>query len=83
MFQRDRPYTRSAIRAVSVDSGWLVYDCERDVVHRLNPTAALILTLCDGNHTVQQIEAAVALAQNQRPDARPAMEVQTWLAQAA
>ncbi len=83
MFQRDRPYTRSAIRAVSLDSGWLVYDCERDVVHRLNPTAALILTLCDGNHTVQQIEAALVLAQNGQPDADPAAEVQAWLSQAA
>jgi hypothetical protein len=42
-----------------VDGQCVVYDTGADRVHYLNPTAALVLELCDGSRSVQQIAAFV------------------------
>src|SRR5436190_6967815 len=43
----------------------LIYDLERDEAHHLNPTAAAVFALCDGQATVEQLatEAAERLGQ--------------------
>jgi len=37
------------------DDGYIIYDPDNDRVHYLNPTAALILELCDGRHSEQEV----------------------------
>ena len=64
MPQRDvslfRPRIAAAIRIASVEDGYIVFDPERDLIHHLNATAALILELCDGSRTAQQIRDGVS-----------------------
>lgn len=68
---------------MTVEDDVIVYDAERDVVHGLNPTAALILLLCDGLHDVEEIKAAVSIARdNGSPSASDTAEVDAWLTQA-
>ncbi len=38
-----------------VDDQCLLYHADSDRIHYLNPTAALVFELCDGNHTAGQI----------------------------
>ena len=45
---------------IAVDDGFVVYDEANDQLHHLNPTAALILVLCDGTNTASEIAEAVA-----------------------
>jgi PqqD family protein of HPr-rel-A system len=42
-----------------VDDQCLLYHVASDRIHYLNPTAALVLELCDGHHTAGQIAALV------------------------
>jgi hypothetical protein len=37
------------------DDGLIVYQASTDRVHHLNHTAAVVLELCDGKHTVEDI----------------------------
>ena len=48
----------SVLLAASPD-GYLAYDVDNNRLHRLNPTAALIVELCDGTRTSEQILATV------------------------
>ena len=45
---RMRPRLAAGVELSEVTDGFVVYQPERDRVHYLNRTAALILTLCDG-----------------------------------
>lgn len=38
-----------------VPDGFVIYDEPRDMVHYLNPTAAVIYTVCDGTKTVSEL----------------------------
>ena len=38
-----------------VDDCVLVHDAVNDKVHVLNPSAAMILTWCDGTHTIEEM----------------------------
>lgn len=42
------------------DDGLVVYDEATDRVHHLNPTAAVILLSCDGDHDAAALAAIVA-----------------------
>lgn len=44
---------------IAVDNGLMAYDEARDCVHYLNPTAALVLMLCNGANTLDEIAAAL------------------------
>ena len=46
----------------AVTDGFLVYQSERDRVHFLNATAALVLESCDGTLAVGELPALVAAA---------------------
>lgn len=76
------PSIDPAVRVVSLEGGLVAYHTKRDVVHRLNPTAAYILALCDGHHEVAQIMAAVTNARPTESDSSPGAEVDAWLTQA-
>jgi hypothetical protein len=42
-----------------VDDQCLLYHADADRLHYLNPTAALVFELCDGNHTAAQIATLI------------------------
>ena len=44
------------------DDGYIIYQAEQDRVHYLNPTAVLILELCNGRNSVDEIADAVKQA---------------------
>lgn len=39
-----------------VDDGFIIYEAERDRVHYLNHSSALVLTLCDGQNSEGDIK---------------------------
>ena len=52
------------------DEGYVIYEPEKDRVHYLNHTAALVLELCNGTHTpegiVELVQQAYGLAEPPR-----------------
>ena len=61
-----------------VDEGYVAYDPAGDILHQLNPMAALIAELCDGSRTTGDIRALVAPL---LPDADGGL-VEQWIADA-
>ena len=61
------PSRADALEIHEVVDGFVVYDTERDRVHYLNHTAALVLQLCDGKHDgsaiAKLIQEAFALSE--------------------
>jgi len=51
----NRPTRVDGIEINPVPEGYVVYDPERDRVHELNHTAALVLELCNGENTADDI----------------------------
>lgn len=45
-----------------VPDGYIIYQTERDRVHYLNATAAVIFEFCDGRHAPDEIVSRVATA---------------------
>lgn len=62
-----------------VADGLVVYDPAADRVHYLNPTASIVLSLCDGTHDEQQLADLVGAAF--QLDEPPVAEVQACIAQ--
>jgi hypothetical protein len=50
-----RPARTEAVEIHEVVDGFVVYDPATDKVHYLNHTAALVLQLCDGSNTAEDI----------------------------
>jgi hypothetical protein len=61
------------------DDGYIIYQPDKDRVHFLNPSAVLILELCDGENSPEQIVDLVKQAYG-LPDA-PVKEVHEALKQ--
>jgi Coenzyme PQQ synthesis protein D (PqqD) len=57
-----RPKKSDGLETDQVEDGFVVYQADRARVHYLNPTANLILELCDGELTAAQIAALIAQA---------------------
>jgi len=55
-----RPKKSDGLEVDEVEDGFVIYQPDRDRVHYLNPTANLILDLCDGSLTATQIAELVA-----------------------
>lgn len=55
-----RPKVRAALTVEELDGEAVVYDPETMDVHRLNPTATVILGLLDGSTTVDELAADVS-----------------------
>ena len=49
------PQQVEGLALTAVDDGFIIYEAEKDRVHYLNPTAALVLTLCDGRNAAKEI----------------------------
>jgi hypothetical protein len=57
-----RPRRAADVDLSEVTDGFLVYQSARDRVHYLNPTAALVLQLCDGSIRAGDLPAFLAAA---------------------
>ena len=73
----DRPTRRPHLEITAAEDGYIVYDPTTDRVHHLNPTAAVILELCDGTRTDTDIAADVQSAY--RLEQPPTRQVQSCL----
>lgn len=54
-----RPLRKSDFVAQSLDGELLLYNIQGEQVHVLNPTAQCIWDLCDGEHTIADIEQEI------------------------
>ena len=54
-----RPRQAPDLDVTETDDGYIIYEPEKDKVHHLNPSAVLILELCDGVNTATEIAEAV------------------------
>jgi Coenzyme PQQ synthesis protein D (PqqD) len=72
------PEAKPGLDVNEVPDGLVIYDTERDRVHYLNPTAALIFVLCTGDNDEATIAEQVGLAY--ALDRAPAEETATALA---
>lgn len=75
----DMPARAQGVDVHQVVDGYVVYDEDRDRVHYLNHTAAVVLELCTGSNTREQIVGLLGRAY-ELPEP-PAAEVARCLAQ--
>ncbi|MFQ5577204.1 MAG: PqqD family protein [Anaerolineae bacterium] len=54
-----KPVRKPNITVKDIGGEALLHSSEGEAIHVLNPTAQLIWQLCDGNHTLEEMEAAV------------------------
>lgn len=71
----DNPALNPSVRLSPVENGYLAYDPVADRLHELNPVAALIVELCDGSRTVEEVRELVKPA---LPEGAAA-EVDRWI----
>jgi hypothetical protein len=57
---RMRPRRAEGVELSEVTDGFLVYQTERDRVHYLNATAALLLAVCDGSLRAEELPPFLA-----------------------
>jgi hypothetical protein len=53
------PNSRADLEIIAADEGFVVHDASREVVHYLNQTAAIVLSLCDGRRSTDSIAELV------------------------
>jgi hypothetical protein len=51
---------RPDLEIIASDEGFVVHDANREVVHYLNQVAAMVLALCDGRRTAEEISGLIA-----------------------
>jgi predicted TPR repeat methyltransferase len=56
----DNPRLNPDVLLSPVENGYIAYDAALDRLHELNPVAALIIELCNGNRDVPEIRALAA-----------------------
>jgi len=59
---QDRPTKSDGIEIDEVEDGFMIYQADRARVHYLNPSAKLILEMCDGTLTAEQIAEQIGEA---------------------
>ncbi len=58
----EHPLALEGVEVVPTADGYVVYDEERDRVHYLNHTAALVLEFCTGENSAEEIVGMLQLA---------------------
>jgi hypothetical protein len=53
---------KEGLEVVDVPDGYVIYDTAADMVHHLNPSAAIVFTLCDGTRSINSISKTVSSA---------------------
>jgi Coenzyme PQQ synthesis protein D (PqqD) len=69
----DRPVRARALDINPVADGYVVYDPGTDLVHHLNQTAAMVLELCTGQDSADEIAALLAGVFEQATDVHAAV----------
>src|SRR5690349_14732773 len=72
------PILNPAVLISPVEGGYVAYDPASDQLHQLNPTAALIVELCDGSRPALEIDRLIAPI---LPEGQSG-EVERWIADA-
>jgi PqqD family protein of HPr-rel-A system len=57
---RSFPRSRSDLTVVHLDDESVVYDEESGDLHHLNPTATIVLDLCNGSSTIGELSTTIA-----------------------
>lgn len=57
-----RPRVREDLAVVVLDGEAVLYEEESGNLHHLNPTATIVLELCDGSSTVKQMSSEISEA---------------------
>jgi predicted TPR repeat methyltransferase len=70
------PALNPAVRLSPVENGYVAYDTAADRLHELNPVAALIVELCDGSRTIEEIRELVKPV---LPEGAGEEEVDRWI----
>src|SRR5438309_11613822 len=70
------PALNPSIRVSPVESGYLAYAPAADRLHELNPIAALIVELCDGTRSIEEVRELVKPA---LPEGSSDEEVGRWI----
>lgn len=65
---RSRPRLREDLTIVELDGEAVVYDEANGELHHLNPSATVVLSLCDGARTISAMAEAVSEAFGVRLD---------------
>ena len=55
----DKPLRNRSVLCKRMGQETVLYDQESETIHVLNPTALLICDLCDGEHSVEDMEKAI------------------------
>jgi hypothetical protein len=71
---------RKNVRAIQVEGETMLHDPTVQKVYVLNPTAALVWSLCDGDHTLEQMIDAVKTQFSQTTEADIPQDVDQTLA---
>jgi hypothetical protein len=56
------PKAAEGVETHEVADGYIIYQSDRDRVHYLNPTAAIVLALCTGRNRATEIPGLLRLA---------------------
>jgi hypothetical protein len=59
MKHHDRPLGKSSVVSRNLGEETVLYDQDTHAIHVLNPTAVIVWTLCDGKHTLEDIEGSL------------------------
>lgn len=57
-----RPSLREDLTVIELDGEAVVYDDVSGEVHHLNPSATIVLSLCDGSTTIEEMTRSIAEA---------------------
>jgi hypothetical protein len=55
-----RPRAKASLEVAELDDGTVVYDPGNNGLHHLNPSAALVFSLCDGTATIAEMSEAIS-----------------------
>ena len=56
-----RPVRKQGLIVQDIGRETLLYSAEGKVIHALNPTAKLVWELCDGTHTIEDMEREIRM----------------------
>ena len=73
---KERFEATGKLEVTEVPDGFVIYDDDKQKVHHLNATAAIVFTVCDGKRTVDDIVALLKDAYDigEVPDLTPFFE---------
>ena len=75
-----RPRKAADVLELDMGDGLILYNHDSSLVHHLNPSAAVLWHLCDGDASVEQLGTEVAEEYDLDP-AKVSAEIATWVAE--